>query len=368
MRIRKIASTSNLPVKSYFCHKQIQNMERLVLILFSALQFCLAYDINELANWANNLPILKAHDQAPIPKTGTVHLYLHRKLGHTAKTVCSIPKKIGGIWRDECTILHGNEMLCIDGMAKMVQNGNCKVFIIGSPSIDYTFEKSMVDLGCEIKIYGQNENQEVIKSEQMKVIQTTDSTEDILESLEEDEIDSIFYLKLDLHADNFDSTLKTFMASKLAKNVMHLKIEIKYKDLVIINNKKDLINKLYGNILILDNDHDFKILDYNIDNCQTTADSIGVTFYKESNLKFKPNLNKVSEWFNKAPSTVKDDYERKQILGNFDPILYDHSDTLASRIFFKVRISDFFPYVLLYRGSLFLSVFKLSQKFIYFDF
>ena len=32
---------------------------------------------------------------------------LHRILAHESKTICSMPKKMGGTWIESCTTLHG---------------------------------------------------------------------------------------------------------------------------------------------------------------------------------------------------------------------------------------------------------------------
>ena len=65
---------------------------------------------------------------------------LNRRLGHLSKIACSMPKKIGGSWIDECTTFHGGKFICTDGLKYAIENDECLIYSFGSPSTNLTFE------------------------------------------------------------------------------------------------------------------------------------------------------------------------------------------------------------------------------------
>ena len=124
---------------------------------------CDLNNINEIANWANNLSALKLQDERRTkvlrdhlsniwPNDQAIRQAFYEFLSQPLQTVCSIPKKIGGNWIQNCGWFDGEKHVCMDNLKYAVDHNKCLVYSFGLGS-DWEFELAMADLGCTVRAF-----------------------------------------------------------------------------------------------------------------------------------------------------------------------------------------------------------------------
>ena len=124
---------------------------------------CGEINIQEVANWANELPAFKEQDKrreqilqtylAKVwPSDLTTRQTFYEFLSQPLQTVCSIPKKVGGTWLNGCGWFDGEKHVCMDSLKRAVDTNKCLVYSFGLGS-DWDFEMIMADMGCTVRAF-----------------------------------------------------------------------------------------------------------------------------------------------------------------------------------------------------------------------
>ena len=124
--------------------------------------------LNELNEWANNLPILKAQDDSiishmkdlirqqennPLISKDTIIDHFQRILAFPLQTVCHVGKIIAlQKWSHVGGATDGERYLCMDNFFKDIKSGSCVIYSFGI-SNDYSFEEKMGSIGCVVHAY-----------------------------------------------------------------------------------------------------------------------------------------------------------------------------------------------------------------------
>ena len=127
-----------------------------------------AHGLNELNEWANNLPILKQQDDNivnhmkdlvrqqdanPLLSDETLIEQFQRILAFPLQAVCNVGKWVAlkrWHWRGGST--DGERYLCMDNFFEDVRNKKCLIYSFGIAD-DYSFEKEMGSIGCTVHAF-----------------------------------------------------------------------------------------------------------------------------------------------------------------------------------------------------------------------
>ena len=120
-------------------------------------------NLDEVAKWANSLKAIKDQDQkrsqvlksflAEIwPKDRKIRQTFYEFLSQPMQTVCSIPKKIGGNWIQNCGWFDGEKHVCMDNLKDAIDKNECLVYSFGLGS-HWEFEMAMAEMGCIVRAF-----------------------------------------------------------------------------------------------------------------------------------------------------------------------------------------------------------------------
>ena len=121
-------------------------------------------DLNEIANWANNLQALKKQDEKKIKQleqfSADTFMLSEKEIRHKFYEIlsqpvqghCSISKKIGGEWLKSCAWYDGAKFVCLDKLKSAIEMDECLVYSFGL-AVDWSFEETMAEMGCTVKTF-----------------------------------------------------------------------------------------------------------------------------------------------------------------------------------------------------------------------
>ena len=120
-------------------------------------------NLEEVAKWANSLKAIKDQDQkrsqvlksflAEIwPNDRKIRQTFYEFLSQPMQTVCSIPKKIGGNWLQQCGWFDGEKHVCMDNLKSAIDKNECLVYSFGLGS-HWEFEMTMAEMGCTVRAF-----------------------------------------------------------------------------------------------------------------------------------------------------------------------------------------------------------------------
>ena len=113
-------------------------------------------DIQEIAEWANNLPALKAQDEE---RSSVLSKFLEDfKPSIEKETIIIITYVIYhqkndyflGKWLNNCGWFDGEKHVCMDLLKSAIKKGECLIYSFGLGS-DWSFENTLAKMGCTIR-------------------------------------------------------------------------------------------------------------------------------------------------------------------------------------------------------------------------
>ena len=136
------------------------------MLLFQILLLCFlqklscGVKVSEISQWASKVFLEQdqerineinneAHNK--LDKKQTIEKYFELST-KTLRNYCHIQKRIAGQWTFGTGFHDGEKLICMDGIYKAVQAGNCLVYSFGLAD-DWDFEVFLAELGCIVKAF-----------------------------------------------------------------------------------------------------------------------------------------------------------------------------------------------------------------------
>ena len=196
----------------------------------------------------------------------------HKFVQNPLMGICPSLKRFGGVYQECCKYWDGHKFVCISEVMHDVENDKCLVYSFGV-SEDWSFEKAMSDLGCQVLMFDPTVNypaqvgKKVVfnkiglsaKSDDEKSLYTLSS---ILQKYGHVNT-KITYLKIDIEGYEVDGLLEWPDSGSL-KHVQQLAMEFHLPD-------TETTLKFFYGLIRLYIDSDFRLISFDLNGCAGKA-------------------------------------------------------------------------------------------------